>query len=53
MSDRPGDLELRLLSVFLAGAAVAVVLATGASGAGLLVGTLLALAAVIITPSPG
>jgi len=48
----PDDFNFLILSVFLSIASIVVVLASNASGPGLLVGGVIALAAVIVTPSP-
>ena len=48
----PDDFNLTALSVFLSIAAVVIVLATNASGPGLLVGVIAAVASVVVCPSP-
>ena len=48
----PDDFNFLILSVFLSIASIVVVLATNASGPGLLVGVIAAVASVVVCPSP-
>jgi hypothetical protein len=48
----PHDFNLTALSVFLSIASIVVVLASNASGPGLLVGVIAAAASVVVCPSP-